>query len=110
MPPSADPPFEPNQQGVSLDKLAEAFAQVMRAERPPAEEPAAPTAEPAAAAADSGAAEARRRLPGSRSNRPCPRKQPRTTLARSARDRSWKPCFLWAIGTTSRFRPVKRPS
>ena len=32
MSPSADPPFEPNQQGISLDKLAEAFAQVMGAE------------------------------------------------------------------------------
>ncbi len=58
MSPSADPPFEPNQQGVSLEKLAEAFAQVMRVERRPAEEPPAQTAEPAAAAIDSGAAEA----------------------------------------------------
>jgi segregation and condensation protein B len=53
MPPSADPPFEPNQQGVSLEKLAEAFAQVMRADnRPPGEPP------PAAEADGSEAAEA----------------------------------------------------
>jgi segregation and condensation protein B len=58
MPPSADPPFEPNQQGVSLDKLAEAFAQVMRADRPPAEQSPPQAAEPAATAADSGAARA----------------------------------------------------
>ena len=29
MSPSADPPFEPNQQGISLDKLAAAFAQAI---------------------------------------------------------------------------------
>jgi segregation and condensation protein B len=29
MPPSAEPPFDPNQQGISLDELAQAFAQVM---------------------------------------------------------------------------------
>jgi len=41
MPPSADPPFDPNQQGISLDELAHAFAQVMGVEPKPADEPSA---------------------------------------------------------------------
>jgi segregation and condensation protein B len=56
VPPSADPPFEPIQQGVSLEKLAEAFAQVMRVEHRPAEPPPDQSGEPAAGA--SGAVEA----------------------------------------------------
>jgi segregation and condensation protein B len=56
MSPTADPPFEPNQQGVSLEKLAEAFAQVMRADHRPAAE-APPIGEPAAEATEGGAAE-----------------------------------------------------
>jgi segregation and condensation protein B len=62
MSPSAEPPFDPQTQGISLDELAEAFAQVMGGEpRRPAEAPssagsveqpvgvaAAPVAEPPA--------------------------------------------------------------
>jgi segregation and condensation protein B len=40
---SAEPPFDPRSQGISLDELAEAFAQVMGTEpRPPAEAPTPP--------------------------------------------------------------------
>ena len=47
MPPSPDPPFEPQPQGISLDELTEAFAQVMgveprRAAKPAAADDAAP--------------------------------------------------------------------
>ena len=42
MSPTPDPPFDPQAQGISLDELAEAFAQVMGAEpRRPAESPTA---------------------------------------------------------------------
>jgi segregation and condensation protein B len=41
--PSADPPFDPQAQGISLNELAEAFAQVMGGEpRRPAQSPAPP--------------------------------------------------------------------
>jgi segregation and condensation protein B len=47
MPPSADPPFNSQQQGISLDELAQAFAQVMGVEPKRAVEPAAlPAADP----------------------------------------------------------------
>jgi len=53
MPPSPDPPFDSQSQGISLDELAEAFAQVMGVEpRRPAEPTAAKNAEPAAVSAD----------------------------------------------------------
>jgi len=54
MPPSPDPPFESQPQGISLDELAAAFAQVMGVEPRRAAESTAPKeAEPAAVAADS---------------------------------------------------------
>jgi segregation and condensation protein B len=47
MPPSSDPPFEQNPQGISLDELAEAFAQVMGVEpRRPANAAAGEPVEP----------------------------------------------------------------
>jgi segregation and condensation protein B len=53
MPPSPDPPFDQNPQGISLDELAEAFAQVMGVEpRRPAEAPAAVAEEAPSAAAE----------------------------------------------------------
>jgi segregation and condensation protein B len=48
MPPSPDPPFEPQPQGISLDELAEAFAQVMGTEPRRVEETPAPDAAPSA--------------------------------------------------------------
>lgn len=48
MSPSPDPPFDPQPQGISLDELAEAFAQVMGVEpRRPAETPVTEPSEPA---------------------------------------------------------------
>ncbi len=57
MPSSPDPPFDPQPQGISLDELAEAFAQVMGVEpRRAAESPAAKSGEPATVAADNSVA------------------------------------------------------
>jgi segregation and condensation protein B len=39
MPPSADPPFDPKKQGISLDELTEAFAKAMGVEPRPSAEP-----------------------------------------------------------------------
>jgi segregation and condensation protein B len=59
MPPSPDPPFDSQPQGISLDELAAAFAQVMGVEpRRPAESTAAKNAEPAAVSADTPVAPA----------------------------------------------------
>ncbi len=49
MSPSPDPPFESQPQGISLDELAEAFAQVMGGQPRRAADPAAPGGEPAQA-------------------------------------------------------------
>jgi segregation and condensation protein B len=59
MPPSPDPPFDSQSQGISLDELADAFAQVMGVEpRRPAESTAAKDAEPSAVSSDSPVAAA----------------------------------------------------
>ena len=52
MSPSPDPPFDPQPQGISLDELAEAFAQVMGVEPRRTTEPAAESGEPAAVETD----------------------------------------------------------
>lgn len=49
MPPSPEPPFDPQSQGISLDELAQAFAQVMGGEP----RQVAPTAEPSSASESS---------------------------------------------------------
>jgi len=67
MSPSPDPPFDAQPQGISLDELTEAFAQVMgseprRAEQSPAVENAAPQDAAIAVATAESAAEARGRM------------------------------------------------
>jgi segregation and condensation protein B len=55
MPPTPDPPFESQPQGISLDELAQAFAQVMGVEpRRPAEEHAPSAASDAGEASETG--------------------------------------------------------
>ena len=58
MSPAPDPPFESQPQGISLDELAEAFAQVMGGQPRRADEAAAPDGEPAPAPAAAEAADA----------------------------------------------------
>ena len=84
MSPSPDPPFDPQPQGISLDELAEAFAQVMGVEpRRPAESPAADERPmPAAVAADGRATEPAAETPSpepAEADDPCPI-SPRTIL------------------------------
>ena len=52
MRPSPDPPFEQQPQGISLDELAEAFAQVMGVEPQPATEDDGPASDPATVETD----------------------------------------------------------
>jgi segregation and condensation protein B len=59
MPLSPDPQYEPQPQGISLDELAEAFAQVMGAEPRRAEETPAGAAEPSPDVPEDGAVEAK---------------------------------------------------
>ena len=109
MSPSPDPPFDPQPQGISLDELAEAFAQVMGVEprRPAETRPRRPRQPSVGRCGRRGGAAHR----PSRSPKPLgPSRRPRTILARSVRGPSWRRCCLWAIATTSRFRRAGRPN
>jgi segregation and condensation protein B len=80
--PSAEPPFESQPQGISLDELAEAFAQVMGVEpRRAAESPAASGGGPASVVADGSVAPSVETSPPepAAADDPCPI-SPRTIL------------------------------
>ena len=109
MSPSPDPPFESQPQGISLDELAEAFAQVMGAEPRRIEETPLPDAEPLTALATARSRRSRKRLEQPPMP-PHPPRRPRRIPAPSIRGPFWKRCSSWATARTSRSRRPGRPS
>ena len=81
MRPSPDPPFEQQSQGISLDELAEAFAQVMGVEPRPAAEGDTPAGHPATVETDGSTQSAVEPSPSApaEADDPCPI-NPRTIL------------------------------
>ena len=98
--------FDPQPQGISLDELAEAFAQVMGTEpRRPAERAGGRERRSARRFDDDfgGSGGAGSRIGAARCGR-------RAILARSVRGRFLRRCCSWAIATTGRCRRPGRPN